>query len=521
MINNMISNLINNDFPQIEEAKDLIKEVYLEDSRPWVVGYSGGKDSTVVVQLVFEALNELPKEQLHKKIYVISSDTLVETPLIISSINDTLRRVQEQALKLGLPIETHKVKPPMEKSFWVNIIGKGYPSPNQKFRWCTDRLKIDPANQFILDKVSTFGEVIMVLGVRDDESATRANVMKSHTVEGKVLMRHSTLSNAFVFAPIRNFSLDDVWSYLLNFESPWGDDNHALNKLYQDSASGECPLVVDKTIKESAGSCGNSRFGCWTCTVVTEDKALNGFIESGEDWMLPLLEFRNWLADIRDVRKYRQKYRMNGQVYFRDVRTDVINEVEYVIIPKKSRRKEEKIPLADFTIVDKNDLKDFIRVNNIDLSTGDEPNILIRDNDKLQRLGLGPFTMAAREMILRKLLEVQKNLQHPSDPNYELISEEELKVIRRNWLENGEFEDRVPQIYREVMGYDLDWEYDDRPLFDTEQITDLELLSQEMNIDMKLLKKLISIEKDYNGYKIRRGIAQEIEKALKQDYLHL
>ncbi|KHF41544.1 DNA phosphorothioation system sulfurtransferase DndC [Halalkalibacter okhensis] len=521
MINNLISNMINKDFPKVDEAKKLVQEMYLEDHRPWVVGYSGGKDSTVVVQLVFEALSGLPKESLHKKVYVISSDTLVETPLIISSINDTLRRVQEHALKLGLPIETHKVKPPAEKSFWANIIGKGYPSPNQKFRWCTDRLKIEPANQFILDKVSAFGEVIMVLGVRDDESATRANVMKSHTVEGKVLMRHSTLSNAFVFAPIRNFSLDDVWNYLLNSDSPWGDDNHALNKLYQDSSSGECPLVVDKTIKESAGSCGNSRFGCWTCTVVTEDKALNGFIESGEDWMLPLLEFRNWLADIRDVRSYRQKYRMNGQVYYRDVRVETIDGQEFVIIPKKSRKREEKILLDSFEIVEKTDLKEYIIKHNIDLSTGDEPNILIKDEDKYQRLGLGPFTMEARELILRKLLEVQRDLKHPSEQHHELISEEELKVIRRYWLDSGEFEDRVPQIFREVMGYDLNWEFDDRPLFDAEQITDLELLSQEMNVDMKLLKRLIAIEKDYNGYKIRRGISQEIEKALKQDYLHL
>ena len=114
--------------------------IYSDDS-PWVVGYSGGKDSTVVVQLVFEALKELPPEKLHKKIYVISSDTLVETPLIIQSINQTLRKVQEKALELGLPIETHKVKPVVEQSFWYNIIGKGYPSPNQQFRWCTDRLK--------------------------------------------------------------------------------------------------------------------------------------------------------------------------------------------------------------------------------------------------------------------------------------------------------------------------------------------------------------------------------------------
>ncbi|WP_059104438.1 DNA phosphorothioation system sulfurtransferase DndC [Shouchella shacheensis] len=520
-MNNLITNLINRNFPELEQSKILIQKTYLNDSRPWVVGYSGGKDSTVVIQLVFEALMELPKDSLHKKVYVISSDTLVETPLIISSINETLRRIQEHALEQDLPIETHKVKPPVEKSFWSNIIGRGYPSPNQKFRWCTDRMKIDPANQFILDKVSKFGEVIMVLGVRDNESATRANVMKSHSVEGKVLMRHSSLSNAFVFAPIRQFGTDHVWKYLLNYDSPWGDDNHELHKLYQDSSSGECPLVVDKTVKESAGSCGNSRFGCWTCTVVTEDKALNGFIESGEDWMLPLLEFRNWLADIRDVRSYRQKYRMNGQVYFRDVKIETIDHIDYVVIPKKSRRKLQRVPFLDFTIVQKENINNYLRENRIDLSQGDEPDILIQDGERYQRFGLGPFTMQAREMILRRLLEAERDLEKPGDPSYSLISERELKVIRRIWLENGDLEDRLPQIYNEIMGYDLDWEYDDHQTFDSEQITDLELLAEQMGVDMKLVKKLIHMEKEYNGYRIRRGVNQEIDKALKQDYLHL
>jgi DNA sulfur modification protein DndC len=517
----LLNSLLTKQFPKIEEAKEQIKKVYLSDDRPWVVGYSGGKDSTVVAQLVFDALSELPHDKLHKKIYVISSDTLVETPLIISSINSTLHRIQEKALEKGLPIETHKVKPEPEKSFWANIIGKGYPSPNQKFRWCTDRLKIDPANQFIMDKVSKFGEVIMVLGVRDDESATRANVMKSHTVEGKILMRHSTLSNAFVYAPIRNFELDDVWNYLLNNESPWGDDNFALHKLYQDSSSGECPLVVDKTVKESAGSCGNSRFGCWVCTVVTEDKALNGFIESGEDWMKPLLQFRNWLAEIRDVRTYRQKYRMNGQIYFKEARLENIDGVENVVIPKKGRVPAVKTPLSEYTIVEKEDLKAYMFENKIDLSSGQEFKLLVKDEEKLMQLGLGPFTLEARALILTKLLETQKDLKHPNDPNFELIREDELRVIRRYWLENGDWEDRVPKIFKEIMGYDLDWEMNDAPLFDQEQLTDLELLCDTYKVDYKLLKQLISIQREYNGFKVRRGLFQEIEKVLKQDYLHL
>jgi DNA sulfur modification protein DndC len=526
----IISNLLSNQLPLVDEAKEHIKRAYKEDNRPWVVGYSGGKDSTVVVQLVFEALCELPREELHKKIYVISSDTLVETPLIINSINTTLRRIQDAALKQDLPIETHKVKPVIKNSFWVNIIGKGYPTPNQQFRWCTDRLKIDPANQFIMDKVSSFGEVIMVLGVREDESATRANVIRSHSVEGKTFMRHSTLSNAYVYAPIRNFNVDDVWEYLLNHPSPWGDDNHELHRLYQDSSSGECPLVVDKTVKESAGSCGNSRFGCWVCTVVNEDKALSGFIQSGHDWMKPLLDFRNWLAEIRDDRTKRMKYRKHGQIYFKEVKIEELDGIEYVLIPKKSSRAKKMINIEEFTQVPKDELRSYIEENNIDLSAPEDQMILVTYEEesldgqmvqKYAQLGLGPFTMATRKEILTELLKVQKELKHPEDPNHELISVDELKAIRKIWFNNGEWEDSLPSLHEEIMGYSLDWEVDDRSLFDQEQISDLELLAEQFKVDIKVIKKLISIEKDFSGYKVRRGLMDELSKALKQDYLHL
>jgi DNA sulfur modification protein DndC len=526
----LISNMFSKQMSFVDQAKEHIKLAYKEDNHPWVVGYSGGKDSTVVVQLVFEALSEMPKEELHKKVYVISSDTLVETPLIINSINQTLRRIQDEALNRDLPIETHKVKPDVKQSFWVNIIGKGYPTPNQQFRWCTDRLKIEPANQFIMDKVSSFGEVIMVLGVREDESATRGNVIRSHTVEGKTFMRHSTLSNAFVYAPIRNFTLDDVWNYLLNSPSPWGDDNHDLHRLYQDSSSGECPLVVDKTIKESAGSCGNSRFGCWVCTVVNEDKALSGFIQSGHDWMKPLLDFRNWLSEIRDDRTRRMKYRMNGQIYYKEVKIEEMNGIKYVLIPKKSSRPKQLIPLDEYNIMEKHELKDYVQKHSIDLSAPEDLKILVTyeeetlDGEKVLKhaqLGLGPFTMEARKEILTKLLQVQKELEHPNDPHFELISIEEMKAIRKIWFKKGDWEDELPSIHQNIMGYSLDWEIDDRPLFDKQQITDLELLAEQFKVDIKVIKNLISIEKDYSGYKVRRGLMDEIGRALKQDYLHL
>lgn len=497
-------NIFNTDSKFIE-AKDLIKEVYLSDNRPWVVGFSGGKDSTAVVQLVFQALSELESSKLNKKVYVISSDTQVETPLIIDKITRTLGRIQQKALELGLPFETQKVRPKAEQTFWSSIIGKGYPTPRQKFRWCTDRLKIDPANRFILDKVDQFGEIVMLLGVRDSESSTRAGVMQSHTIEGKTLMNHSTLRNAYVFAPIRSFNVDDVWEFLLQYESPWGDDNNELLQLYQDSSS-ECPLVVDKEVKESAGSCGNSRFGCWTCTVVNEDKALSGFINNGVDWLRPLYEFRNFLVEIREDRTKRQKHRMNGEVYLTTnlggVTPQEIDEGKYDSIPKS-------------------EIKQYIESNNINLATIEDLEIFVKDGDTYKRFGVGPFTLSAREEILRKLLRTQNEIRKLHDPNIELITYEELKAIRKYWHDDLQWEDRLPRIVEEETGEVYEWHRDDRPVFKEDQLTDLETLCQEEGVNLNLLKELISIEKDYSGVKVRRGLFQTFEKTLKQDFLHL
>ena len=128
----------------LKEIHKEIQDVYLADHRPWVIGYSGGKDSTTSLQLIFYAISELPLEKRNKTIHVISTDTLVETPLMADPIDNTLRRIATKAAEAKLPIVTHRLKPLITDSFWVNLIGKGYPAPSQRFRWCTARLKSSP-----------------------------------------------------------------------------------------------------------------------------------------------------------------------------------------------------------------------------------------------------------------------------------------------------------------------------------------------------------------------------------------
>lgn len=435
-----------------------IQKLYLLDDKPWVIGFSGGKDSTTVLSLVYSALEKLPKEKLRKHVYVVSSDTLVETPLVVNMITSTIDKVNQSAKERGLPISAHQVFPKEEDTFWVNLLGKGYPAPTRNFRWCTERMKIDPVSTFILDKVAKFGEVIVVLGARSDESASRAQVINKHKIEGSPFSRHSSLPGAFTLMPIEDWDFDEVWMYLLGAECPWGGDNFELFDLYKGSSAGECPLVIDT----KTPSCGNSRFGCWTCTVVTQDRAMEGLIEAGEVWMQELKDFRDMLYMTtlpENKAKFRNHKRRTGQVTFSD-------------------------------------------------SSGEE------------KLILGPYWLEYRKEWLRKLLTIQENLRL-AGRDMKLIHESELHNIRKEWLNDPnepDWEDSLPEIYREVTGSELQWNREKQNLFDAEDVALIRSLSAEKDIPHALTLKLLELELSVDGLSKRQGFTRKLEQVLDQDW---
>ncbi|MDS0223459.1 DNA phosphorothioation system sulfurtransferase DndC [Haloarcula sp. S1AR25-5A] len=444
----------------LEEIHQEIRETYVRDERPWVIGYSGGKDSTTALQLIWHALSELEEDQLTKTVHVISSDTLVETPKIVNHITSTLENVDKYAEEAGLPFEAHKVYPEVDDSFWVNLIGRGYPAPNQNFRWCTDRLKIDPADRFIEETISEHGEAVVILGARKSESATREQVMNLNSIDGSVLSRHSKFSSAYIYTPIEDFLVDDVWDYLLQVECPWGKSNRDLAALYQE-ADDECPMVIDT----STPSCGNSRFGCWTCTVVSDDKAMEGMIDAGNEWMEPLLEFRDMLKSTQDPDEKSTYREMKGRRYGK-------------VKPKTNGAEGEIIPRA--------------------------------------------YKLEFRKDLLRRLLETEKevNERRSDDQEYlELIRDPELKEIRRLWRnEESDWEDSVPQIYEDVMGDSLDWVDDDLDSFSKEEEEVLRKVAAEEDIPPKLLKRLLDTELQHHGMKRRASIYGQIDSILKEDW---
>ncbi|MCI0529587.1 MAG: DNA phosphorothioation system sulfurtransferase DndC [Nitrospira sp.] len=422
-------------------VKDILEELrtaYLGDERPWIVGFSGGKDSTILVQFVYMMLLSIQPEERRKKVFVLTSDTKVEIPSIVERIERELTLLRAAAHRDRLPIEAHTVCPELTDSFWINLIGRGYPSPRPKFRWCTDRLKIFPVSKFIIERVNDFGSVVVVLGSRIAESGTRAQTMASHHIEGQRFRPHSDLPKAWVYTPLEHLSNDDVWVCLLNLKNPWGGDNRSLVALYRRASGGECPLVIDT----STPSCGQSRFGCWVCTVVEHDKSMESLVDDGEERFEPLLDFRDYLREVRENSTARENIRRNG-------------------LPAKED-------------------------------------------------GKGPFTMATRRDLLRRLLLAQKQSGET------LIEPAELRAIAEVWstedtkLGGPQPIDTVERIWKHI--YEEAPMPDDTPnpaLTKEEQL--LKQVCEERGIPFEMMRRLTDLEEEYGALKNwRRGITGDL-----------
>lgn len=295
---------------KLSEARSRLRSLYESDTRPWVVAYSGGKDSTAVLQLVYELL--LEEKQLgaaSKPVFVISSDTRVEAPNVATYVSSALELIAAGAEQSGLSLEVELVTPTAREGFWAKLIGLGYPSPTRWFRWCTTSMKIKPSRRAIEQISQQHGSVILLLGTRIDESVSRGNAINARETNARGLNPHNEIPNALVATPIVDWSTDDVWDYLYSNNPPWGGDHSFMLSLYRQANGGECPLILDL----NTPSCGGSRFGCWTCTVVKEDKSMQGFIQSGEEWMKPLNDFRDWLKEIREDQTRRNPLRRDGK----------------------------------------------------------------------------------------------------------------------------------------------------------------------------------------------------------------
>lgn len=521
---------------KLENIIEEMKIVYQNDSRPWVIGYSGGKDSTTVLQLVYTMLQRLSPKERHKDVYVVSSDTLIENPIILSYLDINSKLINEAASKEGLPLYTHMVHPEFNNTYWANIIGKGLPTPTSiRFRWCTERLKIKPSNKFIEDKVKENGEVIVLLGVRKNESIARGIRIRNREIEGYLLTPHGTIQNTYVYNPIVDLTTDDVWGALLNNNgaTPWGTSNNDLFELYMGADSGECPFTV--TNDAETPSCGNSRFGCWICTVVNEDKSLTGFVDNGEEWLRPLLNFRQWILEIRNKHDYRMQYRRDGNHYYKkayleklplledytinedNIFTDDNNEGYIDLRNTHSAIKDGKVFSSaekDKVYLELLPLVDEIRI--------DSSKILSDDKGKyVNVVGYGPFNFKARKLILSKLLETQNAVNSFLEEEIQLITIEELEAIDKIWDDEEDLTRRsLADLYYESMGKRLPWDDYKKPIFDSSTLEEISILCDKHDIAEDLINKLLIETNKYKHFTNKTILDKSITKILNRKYLH-
>ncbi len=444
----------NDKFTVFEDIIEEMMFVYKHDSRPWLIGYSGGKDSSLLVSLVVETVSRLEEYERTKKIFIVTSDTGVENPIVKQYMHTSSAKINEFSQQNNANIRADIIYPDIAQSYWSLVIGLGYPTPEPPgFRWCTERLKILPMNRYTNNIIEKYGEVILLLGVRKAESMTRRRSISSREIEGKLLIPHSDIPKAYMYNPLTEIPNELVWEYLLKDDgiSSWGFDMKYLFSLYQGENLGEEQSVVGQIDKDKIPVTGNSRFGCWCCTIVKEDKSLQRFINNGSTELIPLREFRNWLVSIRQNPDFRDSKRRNGKVYQKA-------NGEY---------------------------------------------------------GFGPFKMSARQEILRRLLVLQR------DTGFELITEEELKMIDTLWdLEGDLTRRRLVDIYYDIYGEKLAWDEYKEPLYDFEIINSLQVAAQDAGIPFELITKLIVMINSNKYIAKSSKLKKEFDKILNQEWIH-
>jgi DNA sulfur modification protein DndC len=238
------------------------------------------------------------------QIDVVYCDTGVESPVLDGYVKTIFAKLNEEFRTTRLGFRTKILKAPVAERFFVKIVGRGYPPPTQSFRWCTKNLRIKPVARFIADAAR--GDAIVSLGTRKQESQQRTRSIEGHG-GGEWQTQFEAGRRYRLFIPMIDLALEDVWDGVFMLPVPESIDPHALERLYR-AATGECPMIKSPT----APPCASGRFGCWTCTVVRKDKSAKLLIESGYTSLQPYLEFRNWLATIRNDCSRRWPNRRNG-----------------------------------------------------------------------------------------------------------------------------------------------------------------------------------------------------------------
>lgn len=368
---------------KLDNTKSILKEYYLNDNRPLCIAFSGGKDSTALVFILLNVLEEIKaNNQLHKKTYIINSNTLAELPPLLEHLKKSLKSIQKYSDEKDLLIEVYEVVPLKQHTLNVQLLGVGMPPPSRQFRWCTSKLKVQPIERK-LKELFPDGKFISVVGSRRDESSDRKARIEKQSKVNSHLKINDRFPNADNLYPIEYWNTKNIWEYIFTQNEKIIDTDFLWN-LYSDASNKdakECSFAGagGKNITEGNLGCGQSRFGCWQCYVVRDnDKSLDGLLQSGYE-------------NIELYKEYREKYwhfTQKGWENTRDVYSHRTQQREF--FDKKYNRDEMTKPKG--------------------------------------------LLLKIRKIFFFEMLKLNDKL------SYDIIDVNEIHLIQKRWLEEGDLE---------------------------------------------------------------------------------
>jgi len=286
------------------------------------VTFSGGKDSTALSFALLSAFRNCKNKP--KKVWILYVNTLVDPPPLLQTAQRSLRIFENLGKTIGLPIVPQILTPVLKDRFWVLLIGKGYPPPSARFRWCSERLKIRPVRNFLRQIEEKYREFPLVLtGIRLKEGSNRKKNISKRLTKDK-WMKYEGLKSCSVYAPLLYLNTNEIWEYIEYNEKKWGVSMQHLKQLYS----------VD------SNNVNGFRTGCWVCTLIKRDQSLEKFAETKPE-LIPLIEFRKFLLEIRDNKELRDKVEKNGKRYLGPLNMETRKEI------LKRLEKIHKLPLEE------------------------------------------------------------------------------------------------------------------------------------------------------------------------------
>lgn len=224
---------------RLDETMQAIRRAYLrEDRRPWVLAYTGGEYSTLLLQLVWEVVEALPEAERRRPIVLAGNDRLVESPLVRDRLRDGPTTIRREARRRGLPLTLRYPRPCLDQTLWVEVIGRGRVPRTGAFRWRSDRMRVRPASRLLERLVSPDEEVVLLVGTRRGESETPR---RRTTRRGPDAPRGNRRrpDGCRKFTPLTALDDGEVWTILRQRDPPWGGTHRDLIALYGDAGARE------------------------------------------------------------------------------------------------------------------------------------------------------------------------------------------------------------------------------------------------------------------------------------------